>query len=62
MTRYAKLAGVKNIQTKGLRHSHTPFLINGYNANPLVIKECLGHEDIKITLSTYSHSYPNLNS
>ncbi|WP_176141983.1 site-specific integrase [Solibacillus isronensis] len=61
ITRHAKLAGVKPIQAKGLRHSHASFLINEYNANPLVIKDRLGHEDIKTTLSTYSHLYPNVN-
>lgn len=59
--RHAKLAGVKPIQAKGLRHSHASFLINEYNTNPLVIKDRLGHEDIKTTLSTYSHLYPNIN-
>lgn len=29
--------------------------------NPFVIKNRLGHEDIKTTLSTYSHLYPNVN-
>ncbi|WP_242227304.1 tyrosine-type recombinase/integrase [Bacillus cereus group sp. BfR-BA-01315] len=61
ITRHAQLAGVKRIQAKGLRHSHASFLINEYNANPLVIKDRLGHEDIKTTLSTYSHLYPNVN-
>lgn len=59
--RHAALAGVKPIQAKGLRHSHASFLINEYNANPLIIKDRLGHEDIKTTLSTYSHLYPNVN-
>lgn len=59
--RHAKLSGVKPIQAKGLRHSHASFLINEYNANPLIIKDRLGHEDIKTTLSTYSHLYPNVN-
>ena len=59
--RHAKLAKVKPIQAKGLRHSHASFLINEYNANPLIIKDRLGHEDIKTTLSTYSHLYPNIN-
>lgn len=61
ITRHAKLANVKSIQAKGLRHSHASFLINEYNANPLIIKDRLGHEDIKTTLSTYSHLYPNIN-
>lgn len=36
-------------------------MINEYNANPLGIEDRLGHEDIKTTLSTYSHLYPNVN-
>lgn len=59
--RHSQLAGVKPIQAKGLRHSHASFLINEYNANRLIIKDRLGHEDIKTTLSTYSHLYPNVN-
>lgn len=61
ITRHAKLAGVKRIQAKGLRHSHASFLINEYNVNPLIIKDRLGHEDIQTTLNTYSHLYPNVN-
>ena len=61
INRHAKLASVKSIQAKGLRHSHASFLINEYNVNPLAIKDRLGHEDIKTTLSTYSHLYPNVN-
>lgn len=61
ITRHAELAGVHRIQPKGLRHSHASFLINEFNINALAIKERLGHEDIKTTLSTYSHLYPNVN-
>lgn len=59
--RHARLAGVKEIQPKGLRHSHASLLINEQNANPLIIKDRLGHEDIKTTLGTYSHLYENIN-
>lgn len=59
--RHAKIAGIKAIEAKGLRHSHASLLINEYNVNPLIIKDRLGHEDIKTTLSTYSHLYPNVN-
>lgn len=41
-----------------LRHSHVAYLINRGVA-PLIIKERLGHKDIKITLNTYGHLYPN---
>ena len=33
-----------------------------YNANPLIIKQRLGHSDIQITLSVYSHLFPNVDS
>ena len=59
--RHAALAGVKEIQPKGLRHSHASLLINEQNANPLIIRDRLGHEDIKTTLGTYSHLYDNTN-
>ena len=29
--------------------------------NALVIRDRLGHEDIKTTLGTYGHLYPNMN-
>jgi integrase len=34
------------------------FLIH-QGVQPLVIKERLGHKDIKITMNTYGHLYPN---
>lgn len=34
------------------------YLIN-QGVQPLIIKERLGHRDIKITLNTYGHLYPN---
>jgi integrase len=33
-------------------------LIN-QGVEPLIIKERLGHKDIKITLNTYGHLYPS---
>ncbi len=58
MKRHIEKAGVKNIRVHDLRHSHTSYLINS-GVEPLVIKERLGHKDIKITLNTYGHLYPN---
>lgn len=58
--RHAKLANVKEIQPKGLRHSHASLLINELNANPLAVQKRLGHSDIQITLGTYSHLYPTI--
>jgi integrase len=51
-------AGVKKIRIHDLRHSHVAYLIN-QGVQPLIIKERLGHKDIKITLNTYGHLYPS---
>ena len=40
------------------RHSHVAYLINK-GIEPILIKERLGHKDIRITLNTYGHLYPN---
>jgi len=50
--------GVKKIRVHDIRHSHVAYLIN-QGVQPLIIKERLGHRDIKITLNTYGHLYPN---
>ena len=51
-------SGVKKIRVHDLRHSHASYLIN-QGVEPLLIKDRLGHKDIKITLNTYGHLYPN---
>lgn len=51
-------AGVKKIRVHDLRHSHVAYLINK-GIEPILIKERLGHKDIRITLNTYGHLYPN---
>ena len=56
--RHIEKAGVKKIRVHALRHSHCAYLIH-QGVAPLVIKERLGHTDIKITLNTYGHLYPN---
>lgn len=58
MKRHIEKAGVKDIRVHDLRHSHTSYLIDN-GVEPLVIKERLGHKDIRITLNTYGHLYPN---
>ena len=55
---HAEKAGVKRIRVHSLRHSHVAYLIN-QGVQPLIIKERLGHRDIKITLNTYGHLYPS---
>lgn len=58
MNRGCKKSGVKAIRIHDLRHSHASLLIE-MGFSPLLISERLGHEDIKTTLQTYSHLYPN---
>ena len=53
--RYAKIAHVKPIQAKGLRHSHASLLINELNATVLILSKRLGHSSPEITLKHYSH-------
>ena len=53
-----RLSGVEQIRIHDLRHSHASLLIE-MGFSPLLIKERLGHEDIKTTLQTYSHLYPS---
>lgn len=58
LKRQCEKSGVKKIRVHDLRHSHVAHLIN-QGVQPLIIKERLGHRDIKITLNTYGHLYPN---
>ena len=55
---HSEKAGIKRIRVHSLRHSHVAYLIN-QGVQPLIIKERLGHRDIKITLNTYGHLYPS---
>ena len=58
MKRMIGKAGVPKIRVHDIRHSHVSYLIN-QGVEPLIIKERLGHKDIKITMNTYGHLYPN---
>lgn len=55
--RYAGLAGVHDIQAKGLRHSHVSFLVNEFNTDILLISRRLGHSSPEITYRHYAHLY-----
>lgn len=61
MLKYCEISGVRKIKVHELRHSHASHLIE-LGVSPLSISERLGHEDIKTTLNTYSHLYPNKQS
>lgn len=58
LKRQCEKSGVKKIRVHDIRHSHVAYLIN-QGVQPLIIKERLGYRDIKITLNTYGHLYPN---
>lgn len=58
MNRGIEVSGVKRIRMHDLRHSHASLLVE-LGCSPILISERLGHEDIKTTLQTYSHLYPN---
>lgn len=58
LKRECEKSGVKKIRIHDLRHSHVAYLIH-QGVEPLIIKERLGHRDIKMTLNTYGHLYPN---
>ena len=58
MVRHIQRAGVKKIRVHDLRHSACAYLAH-QGVAPMVIKERMGHKDIKITLNTYGHLYPN---
>lgn len=51
-------AEVTPIRVHDFRHSHVAFLINE-GVQMFLIKERLGHKDIKITMNTYGHLYPS---
>ncbi len=57
ISRYAKLAKVKKIQAKGLRHSHASYLINEFNVSVLVLSQRMGHSSPEITLKHYAHMW-----
>ena len=55
MKRMIEKAGVPKIRVHDIRHSHVSYLIN-QGVEPLIIKERLGHKDIKIT--TFEEQMP----
>lgn len=57
MKSHIEKSGVKKIRVHDLRHSHVAYLIS-QGVEPLLIKNRLGHKDIRITLNTYGHLYP----
>lgn len=61
LERYTKFCNLPRITIHDLRHSHASFLIEkGFSI--IAIRDRLGHENVQITLDTYSHLYPNKQS
>ena len=52
-------AGAPRIPFHGLRHTHATLLMK-HSMHPKVVAERLGHADITLTLSTYSHVLPQM--
>lgn len=61
VSKYCTISGVKKIRIHDFRHSHASLLIE-LGFSPVLIANRLGHENISITLNTYSHLYPNKQS
>ncbi|MFE9273917.1 tyrosine-type recombinase/integrase [Paenibacillus glucanolyticus] len=54
-----KKADVPKIRFHDLRHTVATLML-ARNINPKVVKEILGHSDIRVTLDTYSHVLPSV--
>ena len=59
MKRIAKKASVPYIPPKNLRHTHASLLLEA-GVNPKIVQERLGHEDVTLTLNTYSFALENM--
>lgn len=56
-----KRAGLPTVRFHDLRHTCATLLL-GRNVNPKIVSEMLGHATIDITLDTYSHVLPSMQS
>lgn len=54
-----KKAKVPKIRFHDLRHTVATLMLT-QNINPKIVKEILGHSDIRVTLDTYSHVLPSV--
>lgn len=54
---YGELTGVPTITAHGLRHSHASLLIS-MGENALIVRDRLGHADVRTTLDVYGLLYP----
>jgi integrase len=56
-----KRGGLPQVRFHDLRHTCATLLLSK-NVNPKIVSEMLGHATIAITLDTYSHVLPNMQS
>lgn len=56
-----KTTGITPKRFHDLRHGHATYLLIN-NVHPKIVQERLGHENIGITLDTYSHLIPGMQS
>jgi integrase len=59
--RIVEATGLPHLRFHDLRHIHATLLLLG-GIHPKVVAERLGHTDVAITLNTYSHVLPHLQS
>ena len=52
-------AGLPNVRFHDLRHTCATVLLS-QGVNPKFVQELLGHADVKLTLSSYSHFLPSM--
>ena len=52
-------AGFQNVRLHDLRHFHATLLLKE-GTHPKVVQERLGHANISVTLDTYSHVVPSM--
>ena len=59
--RIVEASGLAHLRFHDLRHTHATLMLLG-GVHPKVVAERLGHADVGITLNTYSHVLPHLQS
>ena len=57
--RLVKKAGLSGVRFHDLRHSHATQLFK-LGIHPKIVSERLGHSNVNITLTTYSHVLPGM--
>lgn len=57
LARVRSRSGLQDVGLHTLRHSHAAALIH-MGANPLEVRDRLGHKDVAFTLQKYGHLYP----